>query len=219
MASQSERVYQKVREMILSAGVLPGEHLAEVEWAERLEVGRFAIREGLKRLHGEGLVTKSRGKYRVTVMTAEGIGEISHLRAILEVGALRFLRQGVAPQAMAIIRAAATDYADFVSKGYFDGAREADLRFHKALVATSQNERLVRLYETSNLPLLQVTVGRHPRPLNDFELAAAEHNAICDALENGEITRASQLLEDHLKRGEREVVGAPEKQALNHETP
>jgi len=207
MPSQSELAYQKLREAILSARVLPGDHLAEIEWSDRLQFGRFAIREGLKRLHGEGLVTKSKGKHRVTVMTADEIREIVHLRAVLEIGALRFRKGPIPGKELRPIREAARDYSSLVKKGYYDGAREADLRFHRAIIATSQNPRLVRLYESSNLPLLQVTVGQSAVPLDDFELAAQEHLAICKALENGRTEEATKGLEEHLKRGEREVIG------------
>ncbi len=207
MASQSETAYQRLRELILSAGMMPGDHLAEVEWSTRLELGRFAIREGLKRLHGEGLVTRNRGKYRVTKMTPEEVREISHLRAVLEIGALRFMRKDIPRKALHAIKTAAADYASLVKKGYYDGAREADLRFHRAIVAVSQNSRLIRLYESSNLPLLHVTVGRNAMPLDDFDLAAKEHNAISAALGKGDIDLAARLLEDHLKRGESEVIG------------
>jgi DNA-binding GntR family transcriptional regulator len=206
MASQSETAYQQLREAILSTRLLPGEHLAEVDWATRLELGRFAIREGLKRLHGEGLVTRARGKYRVTEMTSEEVHEVSHLRAVLEIGALRFLGKAIPRKAVQAIKTAASDYATLVKKGYFEGAREADLRFHRAIVAVSENPRLVALYESSNLPLLHVTVGRNAAPLNDFDLAATEHLGIAKAIEQGEIDLAARLLEDHLKRGEREVT-------------
>ena len=145
MASQSETAYQRLREAILSTSVLPGEHLAEVDWAMQLELGRFAIREGLKRLHGEGLVTKNRGKYRVTEMTSEAVREVGHLRAVLEIGALRFLEKPIPRKAIRAIKTAAADYAALVKKGYFEGAREADLRFHRAIVAVSENPRLVDL--------------------------------------------------------------------------
>lgn len=206
MPSQSETAYQRLRELILSAGLLPGDHLAEVEWATRLGVGRFAIRESLKRLHGEGLVTRNRGKYRVTQLTVEEVREISHVRAVLEIGALRFLREGLPKKAVQAIKQAAEDYADLVKKGYFDGAREADLRFHRAIVAAAENEKLIRIYESSNLPLLHVKVGRKAKPLDDFDLAAEEHMAIANALKNHEIDLAARLLEAHLKRGEGEVT-------------
>jgi DNA-binding GntR family transcriptional regulator len=206
MPSQSETAYQRLREAILSAGIMPGEHMAEVEWATRLELGRFAIREGLKRLHGEGLVTRKRGKYRVTEMTKEEVHEVSHLRAVLEIGALRFTGEGIPRKAIRAIKTAAKDYATLVRKGYFDGAREADLRFHRAIVAVSRNPRLIALYESSNLPLLHVTVGRNAAPLDDFDIAATEHLGIADALEKGKVDLAAQLLEDHLKRGESEVT-------------
>src|SRR5690606_22586080 len=107
MSFQSETAYRKLREAILSATLLPAEHLGEIEWAERAGVGRFAIREGLKRLHGEGLVTRARGKYRVFVPDAEAIREITHLRSVLEVGAIRFLPRKLKAGELAPIRKAA----------------------------------------------------------------------------------------------------------------
>ncbi len=212
MPSKSETAYLMLREQILSAGLLPGEHLAEQEWSAKLGLGRFAIREGLKRLHGEGLVAKSRGKYRVHSTTPEEIREISHLRAVLEVGALRMLAAPIPPALVRKIRELADDYAELVRKEYFDGAREADLRFHRAIIATSGNERLSKLYELSNLPLLHITVGKTKAPLNDFDLSAREHEQICAALEAGKVELAAQRLQAHLARGEREVVGEAPKQ-------
>lgn len=219
MSSKSETAYHEIRKVILSAGVLPGEHLAEIDWSERLGLGRFAIREALKRLHGEGLVSKNRGKYRVTAMTAEEIRQVSHLRAILEVGALRFSGGRVPEAVLREIKEAAVDYAGFVEKAYYSGAREADLRFHRAIVAISENPRLIALYAMSNLPLLHVTVGRNPAPLDDFDEAAAEHNAICAALEWGNTEEAAQLLECHLKRGELEVIGKGSKPVAGRRKP
>ncbi len=206
MASQSETAYLRLREMILSAGVLPGEHLGEVEWAQRLGVGRFAIREGLRRLHGEGLLHKARGKHWVPAMSAQEVREVYQLRAVLEIGALRFNPGAVPPEVVLEIQNAALDYAALVEKGYFDGAREADLRFHRSLVAVSGNPRLIRLYESSNLPLLHVTVGRRGQPLDDFAISAREHQKVADAMVRGEIEEAALALEAHLKRGTADVL-------------
>lgn len=206
VSSQSDTAYLKLRESILSAAVLPGEHLVETDWAERLGLGRFAIREGLKRLHGESLVTLQRGRYRVFVPSSADIREITHLRMVLEIGALRSLSAKPSAKILAPIRKAAKDHASLVKKGYFAGAREADLEFHRSLVAAPGNGRLLKLYESSNLPLLQVTISHPPTPLDDFDLAATEHLAIVAALEKGEIVRAADELEAHLKRGEHAVT-------------
>jgi DNA-binding GntR family transcriptional regulator len=205
--SKSEKAHASLRERILSTTILPGEHIAEMDWAERLHVGRFAIREALKRLHGEGLVTRVRNKYRVSTMNAEEVHEITHLRAILEAGALRFLKNGIPAKILKEIRQAANDYAALVKKGYFAGAQEADLRFHRAIVASAGNRRLIRIYEVSNLPLLQATIGKNSVSLNDYALAVREHEEICGALEKGNFSRAASALEKHLKRGEKEVIG------------
>lgn len=206
--SQSEIAYQRLRESILSARILPGEHLAEIKWADTFEVGRFAIREGLRRLHGEGLVTRSRGRYRVTIPAAKDVQEIGHLRAVLETGAIRFISQKKLPsRLLAPIRRAAADYAALVKNGYLAGAQEADLRFHQSIIAASQNPRLIRLYEASNLPLLQVSISKAPFLLDDYQKVIREHARICEALENGDWNRASRFLEQHLKRGVTTILG------------
>lgn len=205
MASKSEIAYQKIRELILSAGLLPGEHLAEQDWSARLDLGRFAIREALKRLHGEGLVDRTRGKYRIPSITPEEVQEISHVRAVLEIGAMRFLQAPIRSERICAIRELANDYAELVRKRYYDGAREADLRFHRAIIAASENKRLIRLYEQSNLPLLHITIGK--TPLDDFEQSAQEHEEICAALESGQMELAAERLQMHLWRGAREVIG------------
>ena len=206
MARKPEAAYAALRQAILSAEVLPGTRFSELEWSERLGVGRFAVREALKRLDGEGLVVKVRSRYQVPFLTADEVHQIRHLRAVLEAGAVRLLPGKPPREALRAIREAARDYENLVKRHYWAGAREADLRFHHALVRAAENPRLLRAYESANLPLLHVTVGANPTPLDDFTVAVREHLAIYTALDEGKPEKAAALLEKHLKRGEREVL-------------
>ena len=200
-----------MREAILSATLLPGTHLAEIDWATRLGLGRFAVREALKRLHGEGLLTRQRGRHQVASLSAEDVREISELRRVLETGALRSLPGPADAVAVREIAAAAADHAELVARGYLAGAREADLRFHRAIVAIGGNRRLIRLYESSNLPLLHVRIGPGAEPLDDFGLAVAEHRAIAEAIGRGAMEEAARALEAHLQRGAAAISEISEK--------
>lgn len=207
MSSKSDSIYAKLREAILSASVLPGTRFAELELSQQFGAGRFAVREALRRLHGEGLVSKVNTRYQVPLITSGDVRHVRHLRSILEAGAMRFLPAALSKVSLTQIRKAANDYASLVRKGYFAGAREADLRFHRAIVIAVANPRLLKIYDEANLPLLHITVGANPMPLNDFEIAAKEHLAIYQALEKKDVETAARLLEEHLKRGEEEVLG------------
>jgi DNA-binding GntR family transcriptional regulator len=205
--SKSDVIYAKLRDAILSASLLPGTRFAEVELSRQFETGRFAAREALRRLHGEGLVSKEGTRYQVPLITPEEVHHVRNLRSILEAGAMRFLPSILAKSALSEVRKAAADYAALVKKSYFAGAREADLRFHRAIVMAVGNPRLLKAYDEANLPLLHITVGENPVALDDFEVAAKEHLAIYQALEKRDTNLAARLLEEHLRRGEEEVLG------------
>lgn len=207
MPSKSDSIYAKLRDAILSASILPGTRFAEVELSRQFDAGRFAAREALRRLHGEGLVSKEGTRYLVPLITSDEVHHVRNLRSILEAGAMKFLPTALSKSMLTEVRKAANDYAALVKKKYFAGAREADLRFHRAIVMAVGNPRLLKAYDDANLPLLHITVGENPVALDDFEIAAKEHLAICQALEKKDVALAAKLLEEHLRRGEEEVLG------------
>jgi DNA-binding GntR family transcriptional regulator len=173
-----------------------------------LKTGRAAVREALGRLAGEGLVQRVRASYRVTAPNPEDIHEFRQLREIFEIGALRTCgANGKIPGVrLKEIRAAANDFARLSARGYLAGAREADLAFHRALVAAAGNHRLLHLYQAANLPLFQTTVGPAGRALDDYRQTQAEHEAIVANLEDGRFNQAITALERHLRRGESSVL-------------
>ena len=56
-SNQSDQAYDELRRRILILEIRPEERLKEEEWADRLGVGRMAMREALTRLHGERSTT------------------------------------------------------------------------------------------------------------------------------------------------------------------
>ena len=85
-----ERVYELLREDILSGQLGPGAELSEVALAERLGVSRGPIREALGLLCAQGLVTMQprRGAY-VSVLTRQEFLEAYQVREALEALAAR----------------------------------------------------------------------------------------------------------------------------------
>ncbi len=207
--SQSERAYQFIRRELLAAELRPGERLTEIKWAIKVGVGRAAVREALRRLSGEGLVQKLRASHVVIEPAPADIHELRQLRDVLETGALRACGKEVPPQRLKAIRTALHDYEDLMRKGYLAGAREADLRFHQAIVAAPGNARLTRLHESANLPLFKTYLGTGGQLLDDYEETRTEHREIFDHLAGSRIDLAIEALQRHLNRGEITVLNPP----------
>jgi DNA-binding GntR family transcriptional regulator len=89
-ASTSERVAGELRRAIRQGELLPGEHVRQEEWADRLGVSRVPIREALKILASEQLVfyDTHRG-YFVTKIAASEMVQIYRMRMLLEPEVLR----------------------------------------------------------------------------------------------------------------------------------
>ena len=77
-------VAQKIRDAILDEVFLPGEHLKEIELAEKFEVSRSPVREALLSLEKEGTVVISPYKGAIVKpLSAEEVCDIAELRLAL----------------------------------------------------------------------------------------------------------------------------------------
>ena len=75
-------VFNTLRQAILKGELKPGERLMEIALAERLGVSRTPIREAMRKLEQEGLVTAEQGKgFYVNAQDSEMLIE-QHLRKV-----------------------------------------------------------------------------------------------------------------------------------------
>ena len=74
-----------IRGMIFDGELLPGEKLRQVELAERIGVSRSPLREALRTLESEGLLTYEMNRgYMVARLEPSEVAELYHMRALLE---------------------------------------------------------------------------------------------------------------------------------------
>ena len=80
-----ERALEAVRSAITSGQYKPGDHLSEVALAGHLGVSRGTVREALRHLQQEGLVTAgNRNMLRVSTISPKDVRELFRVRAALE---------------------------------------------------------------------------------------------------------------------------------------
>jgi len=145
--SLTDQALQAIRAKIVSGQWRLGEALSEIAIAAELGVSKTPVREALLHLKWEGLVEiqPQKGTF-VFRMTAEQVTQLSEIREILELGALRLALQH-APDALGETLARivdrmrrALDHADSVAYRTLDG----DL--HQGIVDCSGNLFLSEAY-------------------------------------------------------------------------
>ena len=193
-----ESVYARLTAGILSGALPSGTVLSEVELAKELGVSRTPVRDALRQLGKDGLVTQARNR-RATVarFSPDDVFEIFELRKFLEGPAAELAAGRIDARALAPLRAAADALA--AGPGAPDWtARWADFddAFHVAVAEASGNRRLAADIGRYRLLHRGFNIGATDRAALQGPLA--EHVAILDALTARDGRKARELMVAHI---------------------
>ena len=190
-----ERSLEALRSAILSGRYRPGDHLGEVELAGSLGVSRGTVREALRHLQQEGLVTAgNRGMLRVNSLSSAEVRELFRVRAALEGLAVREVIASPRRESAAeTLRAAVERLSDEDEPAV---RMEADLAFHLLLCQLSGNSMLVeawqRLEGRMRVAILNGAAWQAPM------MARARHVPIVEAIERGDVEAAVRVVDEHM---------------------
>jgi DNA-binding GntR family transcriptional regulator len=192
-----ERALEALRSAITSGQYRPGDHLGEVDLAGHLGVSRGTVREALRHLQQEGLVTAgTRGMLRVNSVSPREIRELFRVRAALEgLAAAEIIASPGRDAAVATLRAALPRLTD--GGNDFAAKLEADLGFHLLLCELSGNSMLVDTWR--NLEgRIRVTIMNCESDGVPTMMSEDRHVPIVDAIESGDVATAMKVMEQHM---------------------
>jgi DNA-binding GntR family transcriptional regulator len=191
-----ERALEALRAAILAGQYRPGDHLGEVELAGSLGVSRGTVREALRHLQQEGLVSAGhRGMLRVNSLTPDEVRELFEVRAALEALAVRDIVSS--PRREAAVAALRESLQHLADAGEDPAQRmQADLAFHLLLCRLSGNSMLVEAWERlegrMRVAILNGASWQAPMMAHD------RHAPIVDAIEAADAVAAVAVVEQHM---------------------
>jgi len=195
--SLRERIVSRLRDAIL-AGDLPAKtRLMEPQLARRLAVSRTPLREAIRQLEAEGLVTAvPRVGTFVTEVTPQDLEETYAIRAVLEGLAARQAAENADSGRAALLRSILAELAQ--KTGNYRVYHEAAGRFHDVIFDLSGNKRLQAMYHTlthqvTRLRTLSLAVAKRP------EASLREHRRIAAAILRGNASEAERLMRGHIE--------------------
>lgn len=193
--SASDQIAETLRDAIVD-GLLPtGEVLRQDEIAARFQVSKIPVREALKRLEAEGLVTfiRNRGAVVATLSAAE-ILEYVDIRALLEARAAWLSAPRITAASLDTAR---TALAEFASADQARRWGELNWQFHSALYADAERPILM-----AEIRALYDQVERYVRALlaitTEMPKTQREHHDILDAFARRDADAAAELTRAHV---------------------
>lgn len=192
-----ERALQILRSAITSGQYRPGDHLGEIELAGALGISRGTVREAMRHLQQEGLVTAGpRGRLRVNSLTPQEVRGLYQVRAALEgLAVTTIIRSAQREDAVKRLRQALTELSG--NESTHRERVEADLGFHLLLCQLADNPMLVETWRSLEGRIRIGIMSHDPSQLPGI-MSGDRHSPIVDAIENGDIPAALQVVEDHM---------------------
>ena len=198
--SLAARVYQSLKDAILSLDYQPGEILRKGDICDLLGVSRSPVSEAVTRLAAEGLVdvVPQAGTFVARFSMSE-IREGAFLREALEAAAVELIAGAITDAQLVELRRNLRIQQALVEDDDVAGFYRLDAEMHRLMLSYTGFRRLAHIAETS---WLQVNRARRLVLPNRRRIAETleEHRAIVDALEARDPKAAREATQTHLRQ-------------------
>jgi DNA-binding GntR family transcriptional regulator len=196
----TDEVAEGIRQAIFDGSFEMGEHLNEVDIAERLEVSRGPVREALVQLRQEGIVTMKwhRGA-RIVQFTAKDVRELASLRTVLEVFAIREAAVSATEADLDQMNQVLTAMSRALNDGSDHAMIQLDLQFHDCLYRAARHDRLWSAWSSiRSQVMLSLLVKRDT--FNEYyrDKVIAEHQDLLQVITTRDPEACERAIREHL---------------------
>lgn len=192
------RVFNKLREDILSGKYEDYEELREVAISEEMGVSRTPVREAFRQLELEGLIQiiPNKGAY-VTGITEKDVKDIYMIRSLLEGLCARWATKHITQEQLEELEENVYLASFHAQKGHHEQLTQLDNRFHDILYEACNSKMLehqLKEYHQYVVRVRKQTLSNVIRGKKSNE----EHEGIMEAIKAGDAGLAEQLANRHM---------------------
>jgi DNA-binding GntR family transcriptional regulator len=201
----ADRAYADLRDRLVTLRIAPGAPIDEDQLGEQLQMGRTPVREAIKRLALENLVTvfPRRGTFASEINITD-LAHISDVRFVLEAHAAERAAERITEGQRVDLAQLLTELANSEGSDDSEALMALDARVHRFIYRCAGNpymeETLGRYYNLS-LRIWYLVIDRLPH----LFARVHEHDDMLHAIADGDAERARVILADHVAIFEREI--------------
>ena len=188
----------RLRQLIIDGGLTPGQKVPEKELCDRFGVSRTPLREALKVLASEGLVTltPNRGAM-VTDLTLDDLEEAFPVMGALEALSGELACANITDRELHEIKDLHARMVGHYSRGELRPYFQTNQRIHELILEAARNRTLSSLYRSLEGRVRQARYLANMSPAR-WARAVEEHEQIIAALEARDGPAPARILKAHL---------------------
>ncbi len=191
----------RLAQAIITGELAQGQKLNEAELAERYGMGRGPLREALRQLEGQRLVSRiPNAGARVIVLDRKTLAELYAVREALEGMACRLAAHAMTAAEIQQLQDLLAQHEQQIEEhgGQIYAQSEGDLDFHHLIVRGSRNTLLMNLLDGEQYQLLRMCRYRSSRNAQRPRPALVQHRHIVEALAARDGELAELLMRRHI---------------------
>lgn len=201
-------VFDTLRQAILTGELKPGERLMEIHLANRLGVSRTPIREAIRKLELEGLVTMiPRRGAEVAQITEKSMNDVLEVRRAMDALCAELACERISPEELESLGKACAHFEETV------GARnlnlkeiaQADVEFHDIIVRATGNRRLIQLIQNLSEQMYRYRL-EYIKDESQHGRLMQEHRIIYESIVKKDKETASQAAKLHIDNQEKAII-------------
>lgn len=191
-------VFNTLRQAILTGELKPGERLMEIHLANKLGVSRTPIREAIRKLELEGLVTMiPRRGAEVAQITGKSLQDVLEVRRSLDALCAELACERISDEEIAELEAACKAFEEATATKDTRTIAAADVALHDIIVKATGNKRLVQLVNN----LAEQMYRYRFEYIKDFTMHGTlieEHRIIFEAIRSKDKATAAKAAITHI---------------------
>lgn len=194
-----DKVYNTLKMAILKAEIKPGDRLIERKLAEQLNVSRTPVREAIRMLELERLVSHlPRVGAVVTMVDDMEVNEIYRIRAVLEGLAARMAAERIKPDKLKKMQHLLTLLEKYSLMDDLENLQKTHQDFNDLIYESAESPRLYFLITSLVDHINRCTRVGYARPGRIAE-AAEEHRRLVEAIRLRDGDLAERVAREHIE--------------------
>ena len=199
-------VFNTLRQAILTGELKPGERLMEIHLANRLGVSRTPIREAIRKLELEGLVTMiPRRGAEVAQITEKSMKDVLEVRRTLDALSAELACERISKEEEDALLKACQDFEEAVKTKDAKIIAKADVALHDIIAAATGNQRLIQLINNLAEQMYRYRF-EYIKDTSQHEQIIKEHRIIYESIVNKDKEAASNMAKTHNKKKKKAVI-------------
>jgi len=210
----SDGIANRIKSLIITGELRPGDHLVETDLAFKLGVSRAPLREALRQLTSEGVLVSQphRGTF-VRELTEQDILEIYSLRGALEALAVEILVERITPEQVAILYSVIDEMKESLQNKNKLPISNLDMKLHETICRLTGHSRLYEAWSRMGTQLKSFFLAADP--LYNDEQMINRHVELVEVIASGDKVKAVEVIKEHISNAGVRLLARTQKEPLS----